>query len=473
MAFMWDSFIGRTSLGSNWTSQAGAAQIFDTDRVSSNSNATDVCFRYNVTQPANTQEASAVLERVDSARGGVAARIGTSGLNAYSWIASTSAPKLELGKYVGGVFTSLATNTTTSVAGDKLTIKCNGTTISGWLNDVQIVSVTDSAHTAGYVGVAFYAASANSAATSVTFWNGGDLGDSLPALWPLDMTSNVRVVISKRRLLSTYTGPALRVTRLSDSTTQDINFLSDGELDTASYLSFVGAGDAIDQPYEQVTGTLMTVPNAFAPYGYISGAFIASPSGKPGLYFNGAHMLKHALANTISSATMTVHAVLSMNSATPAYGPLVNGYSSSATDDYDIPGAARFVCRDNTNDGIGMYRNGVGDASAITLATAYQMVSQFDGTNHTTYIDGVANTPAGSTGTFAIDNVLLAEAWVGNAYYNYFYYGNLWELVMCGNSQTSAVRTAQINDQTAYWIAPPDPYPQRWAYRQLAARWRG
>lgn len=45
------------------------------------------------------------------------------------------------------------------------------------------------------------------------------------------------------RLLTAYTGNAMRVRRSSDNTTQDIAFLSGGGLDTVSLLAFCGAGN--------------------------------------------------------------------------------------------------------------------------------------------------------------------------------------------------------------------------------------
>jgi hypothetical protein len=53
--------------------------------------------------------------------------------------------------------------------------------------------------------------------------------------------SNIRQCYSLKRLISTYSGSAIRVRRSSDNTEQDIGFVGD-VLDTASLSSFVGAG---------------------------------------------------------------------------------------------------------------------------------------------------------------------------------------------------------------------------------------
>lgn len=59
----------------------------------------------------------------------------------------------------------------------------------------------------------------------------------------LDTYSGAAAAYSLRKLRSAYTGYAIRVRRSSDNTSQDIGFDANGNLDTASMLSFVGVGD--------------------------------------------------------------------------------------------------------------------------------------------------------------------------------------------------------------------------------------
>jgi hypothetical protein len=58
----------------------------------------------------------------------------------------------------------------------------------------------------------------------------------------LDLYSGASAAYSVRKLSSTYTGSALRVRRSSPSAEQDIGFVGE-DLDIASLLTFVGAGD--------------------------------------------------------------------------------------------------------------------------------------------------------------------------------------------------------------------------------------
>ena len=61
---------------------------------------------------------------------------------------------------------------------------------------------------------------------------------------PLDVYTNAIGAYSLRKLRSTYTGNCIRIRRSSDSTSLDIGFNSNGSLDTASILSFIGNGTA-------------------------------------------------------------------------------------------------------------------------------------------------------------------------------------------------------------------------------------
>ena len=62
----------------------------------------------------------------------------------------------------------------------------------------------------------------------------------------LDLFPNASAAYSLRKLRAAYSGSAVRVRRSSDNTEQDIGFTAQGELDTASLLSFVNSGKLWD-----------------------------------------------------------------------------------------------------------------------------------------------------------------------------------------------------------------------------------
>jgi hypothetical protein len=68
----------------------------------------------------------------------------------------------------------------------------------------------------------------------------------------LDLYPDAVSAYSLRKLRTAYTGDAIEVRRSSDNTTQDIGFDSNGELDTASLLTFVGAASGyVNTLYDQ------------------------------------------------------------------------------------------------------------------------------------------------------------------------------------------------------------------------------
>ncbi len=56
--------------------------------------------------------------------------------------------------------------------------------------------------------------------------------------------ADITAAYSIRKLRTAYTGPAMRIRRLSDNVEQDIGFDSNGDLDTAAITFFVGANSA-------------------------------------------------------------------------------------------------------------------------------------------------------------------------------------------------------------------------------------
>lgn len=80
---------------------------------------------------------------------------------------------------------------------------------------------------------------------------------------PLDVITGAVGAYSMRKLRSAYAGYAIRVRRSSDNTEQDIGF-SSGDLDTATLLSFVGAGSGyLSKIYDQ-TGNSRTLAQTTA-----------------------------------------------------------------------------------------------------------------------------------------------------------------------------------------------------------------
>lgn len=79
----------------------------------------------------------------------------------------------------------------------------------------------------------------------------------------LDTMATPAVAFSTRKLRTAYSGQCLRVRRSSDNAEQDIGFVA-GKLDTASLLSFVGAGDGFVTTWYDQSGNARNATQATA-----------------------------------------------------------------------------------------------------------------------------------------------------------------------------------------------------------------
>lgn len=107
--------------------------------------------------------------------------------------------------------------------------------------------------------------------------------------YPLDIYPNATFAYSVRKLRSAYTGACMRVRRSSDNAEQDIGFVSN-LLDTASLLSFVGAGDGfVTTWYNQAQNTYNMVQTvAMNQPTIVSAGSLITEGGKPSILYDGA-----------------------------------------------------------------------------------------------------------------------------------------------------------------------------------------
>ena len=140
----------------------------------------------------------------------------------------------------------------------------------------------------------------------------------------LDEYGGAAAAYSVRRLSSTYEGELIEVRRSSDNTTQDIGYDNNGDLDTASLLSFVGVGDGFVRTWYDQSGNAAnlqqtTVSNQ--PQIVTSGS-VELLNSKPVLKsFNGAYL--ETLTNPVSDGYISVFA-LNKNNATAARNPIID-----------------------------------------------------------------------------------------------------------------------------------------------------
>ena len=115
----------------------------------------------------------------------------------------------------------------------------------------------------------------------------------------LDLYPNAAAAYSLRKLRTDYLGAAIEVRiDTTGQPTYDIGFDSNGELDTASLLSFAGSNDAyVHTWYDQSGGNDVAQGSASAQPKIVSLGNLVEENGKPSIYFDGNVELK-SLNNT-------------------------------------------------------------------------------------------------------------------------------------------------------------------------------
>lgn len=146
----------------------------------------------------------------------------------------------------------------------------------------------------------------------------------LPLL--LNTYPDAGVAYSLRKINATYTGDAIAVRRSSDNTSQNIGFDANGDLDTTSLLSFVGANNGFvttwyDQSGNGRNATQVTQSNQ--PSIVLSGSLLTLNS-KPVVNFNA----KSLNFSGFGSENFSIFSVLKRQSTTSYSGYLQNVGSS-------------------------------------------------------------------------------------------------------------------------------------------------
>lgn len=139
-----------TDLGPNWTEHDDNWSI-DTNQLRPGSSTTGVAL-YGSPMDTTDHYSEIVISVVGGTSMGVVARSDSNSLNFYVMRANGS--NWTIFSNVGGTFTSLGSYTASVTDGDVARIQCVGSTIKGFINGVERISVTDTSITSGlYAGV--------------------------------------------------------------------------------------------------------------------------------------------------------------------------------------------------------------------------------------------------------------------------------------------------------------------------------
>ena len=150
----------------------------------------------------------------------------------------------------------------------------------------------------------------------------------------LDTYTGAAAAYSVRRLSSTYTGNLIRVRRSSDNTEQNIGYDANNVLDTASLLSFVGAGNGFVTTWYDQSGNANNAAQSTAlnqPQIVSSGALLTVNS-KPCLMIS-TNSMGFSLTSTINVAASNFNTLVGKKDGA---GTMLRVLTSAAADGYKL-----------------------------------------------------------------------------------------------------------------------------------------
>lgn len=217
----------------------------------------------------------------------------------------------------------------------------------------------------------------------------------LPAYNPLlDMYPSANMAFSMFKLRTAYSGNCLRVRRSSDNTEQDIGFVNN-YLDTASLLSFVGAGDGFVVKWYDQSGDARDLSRT------------TSALAQPQIVSSGALITRNGIAVMSATTAQSLALAVGINYTT--------SYSWWLSVEKDTTGNQYMAGRDTANAiyldyGTSQY---IGSANPITISPALSIntfrlingIYQFPNTNFTANIYSNGTSLGSASGTTTIGSI--------------------------------------------------------------------
>ena len=197
---------------SPWTVQSGALLV-TAGGVGGNTTSQNYAIFTGVGFPNDDQTASAVLVKsgTPSLQNVVLTLRGSpTALTNYNCGPSTSLTALNIGKFVSGAFTSLASQSATINSGDVISFNVAGSSLNCYVNGVPIAAATDSSIASGFPGLgAFQLYNANSANLQWKNWvaSPGYVSLQRPQIWSQLQTFSPGIAIGSETLSASPRGP--------------------------------------------------------------------------------------------------------------------------------------------------------------------------------------------------------------------------------------------------------------------------
>ena len=255
----------------------------------------------------------------------------------------------------------------------------------------------------------------------------------------LDTYPNASAAYSLRKLRTAYTGNCIQVRRSSDNTAQNFGFVNN-VLDTASLLTFVGAGDGFVTTWYDQSGNAnnLTQATVLNQPQIVSSGSVINEALKPTLKFDG-------LNNRMTNSTINISQPITRFIVGKSTG---GGLPDTFADSNDS--ANRFA----------IYRAGDGAfyssyANAGTqigiLGNANRNLLYELGNNTTSVIarNGLTGT-TGNVGTNGLNGLTIGDLRISGA--GYILQGNIQEMIIYGSNQSTNRTGIESNINTFYTI---------------------
>jgi hypothetical protein len=249
------------------------------------------------------------------------------------------------------------------------------------------------------------------------------------------MPNAATVAFSLRKLRNAYNGPCIRVLRTSDNTFDDFGF-SNGWLDTAAILSFVGASDGrVIRWYGQDLAGIDAIQNTAGSRPFIvQGGTLVEENGRPALFFNN-HFLETISINLPQPTTQ-----FGVGRIDPSYSPSTNYTFASAS---ILGSRQQFFYRDSGRIAInaGITIESAGSSSSVQfifscLFTGASSVGRFNGSQFV----------SGNAGTQDFNSPLQ----IGRQGAGLFWHGKIQEFTFFGGDETASFALAETNINNAF-----------------------
>jgi hypothetical protein len=241
---------------------------------------------------------------------------------------------------------------------------------------------------------------------------------------------------TSRKLRSAYAGSCLRVRRSSDSTEQDIGFVSDA-LDTASLTTFCSATDGFVVKIYDQSGNARDLTQSTAanqPQIVASGTIYTGANSKPECRTDGANDYLQTASFTLTQPTTVFN----------VFNPIT--WTNNDTIYDGLTNVSMLLTQSTTTPNVGIYAGTLSALKSFTLATHHLATAVFSGAASTLRKNADAETTS-SIGTASPSGLSLA-ARGGIAFY-----GNIGfqEMVVYASAKSSGDQTTARSNVNAFY----------------------